>query len=250
MKAKVIGESKETMICTPLVAKNREGIVAELREVLIKQPDIIEWRADFFAGIANTREVVGMAQELSMIARDIPLIFTIRSMREGGQPIMLSAEEAIELNAAICKETDFAYVDCELSNLPQHITYLCSVAAEAGTKIIGSYHNFECTPGRDFLAGKFTEAEQYGLDVAKIAVMPQKLDDVLALLSATLEARNTLTIPIITMSMGRYGAVSRLVGGVFGSSLSFAVGVESSAPGQIPVDDLRTVLGIIEKTMG
>jgi 3-dehydroquinate dehydratase-1 len=37
---------------------------------------------------------------------------------------------------------------------------------------------------------------------------------------------------------------------VFGSSLSFAVGAASSAPGQVPIEDLNTVLGILQKSMG
>ncbi len=250
MKTKVIGEDREIMICTPLVGKNQEEIFTELQKVLSQKPDIIEWRADFFQGIANTNEVLRTAHELTLRAGDTPFIFTIRSTREGGQPIAISDKEAIVLNAAVCQETNMDYVDCELSNIPEHIKYLRSAASEYGTKIIGSFHNFDFTPDRDFLAGKFAEAEQYRLDVAKVAVMPQKPEDVLTLLCATLEAKKKLKIPLITMSMGRYGVISRMIGGVFGSSLSFAVGVGSSAPGQVPIDDLRTVLNIIEKAMG
>jgi len=49
--------------------------------------------------------------------------------------------------------------------------------------------------------------------------------------------------------MGPLGAVTRLLGGVFGSSLTFAVGATASAPGQIPIEDLQTVLAIIQKSM-
>jgi 3-dehydroquinate dehydratase-1 len=36
--------------------------------------------------------------------------------------------------------------------------------------------------------------------------------------------------------------MSRLASGVFGSALTFAVGESSSAPGQIPIEELRAVL--------
>jgi len=52
------------------------------------------------------------------------------------------------------------------------------------------------------------------------------------------------------MSMGGLGAVTRLFGGVFGSSVSFAVGQNSSAPGQVPIEDLNTVFKIISKSIG
>ena len=85
---------------------------------------------------------------------------------------------------------------------------------------------------------------------AKVAVMPRDLDDVLTLLTATRAASKKLRIPLISMSMGPLGAVTRMMGGVFGSSLSFAVGAAASAPGQVPIEDLNTALAILQKSMG
>jgi 3-dehydroquinate dehydratase-1 len=50
--------------------------------------------------------------------------------------------------------------------------------------------------------------------------------------------------------MGPLGSVTRMVGGVFGSSLSFAVGDTASAPGQIPIADLCIVYDIIRRARG
>jgi 3-dehydroquinate dehydratase-1 len=69
-------------------------------------------------------------------------------------------------------------------------------------------------------------------------------------LTATREASKKLRIPLISMSMGPLGAVTRMMGGVFGSSLSFAVGAAAPAPGQVPMEDLNTVLAIMQKSMG
>jgi 3-dehydroquinate dehydratase-1 len=41
------------------------------------------------------------------------------------------------------------------------------------------------------------------------------------------------------MSMGEEGGITRIAGGLFGSDLTFALGKASSAPGQIPIADLR-----------
>ncbi len=248
--SKIIGEGTQPLICTPLVGRKQETVLTELADVLEKKPDIIEWRADFFDAIGKTDEVVALANKIKEIAGDLPIIFTIRSAREGGQTILLSDREAIELNAAICTNTSIEYVDCELSNLPEHFQQLCKVARENSTKIIASFHNFHFTPSKKSLEQKFVQAEQYGADVAKVAVMPRTLEDVLTLLSATLEAKKKLKIPVISMSMGGLGAVTRMFGGVFGSSVSFAVGQSSSAPGQIPIEDLDTVFYIIKKSMG
>jgi 3-dehydroquinate dehydratase-1 len=92
-------------------------------------------------------------------------------------------------------------------------------------------------------------ADQLGADVAKVAVMPRNLDDVLTLLTATHEASKKLRIPLVSMSMGPLGSLTRLFGWAFGSALTFAVGASSSAPGQVPVEDLNTVLAILQRSM-
>ena len=245
----MIGSTEVPLICAPLVAKKQADLLNEAASVLAKKPDIIEWRADFFEEINQADRVIATANEIKQLAGAIPVIFTIRSTREGGQPIPLSDQAVIELNAAICRSTKIEYVDCELSNSPEHIIYLRDLAKKSGTKLIGSFHNFQRTPGLEELALKFGEAEQYLLDVAKIAVMPQNLEDVLTLLSATLQAKAKLKIPLITMSMGKFGAITRMIGGVFGSSLTFGVGSQASAPGQVPIEDLQAVLEIVRKSM-
>jgi 3-dehydroquinate dehydratase-1 len=248
---KVIGEGTRPLICTPLVGRTREEIMAELAAVLPKKPDIVEWRADYFAAIADTAAVIGTAKAIRQAVGDLPILFTIRSKREGGQPVPLPDQRAaIELNAAVCRETDVEYIDIELSNKPVDITYVRDIAHANGTKIVASYHNFDHTPSRAILRSKFAAVERYGLDICKVAVMPQSLEDVLTLLSATLEAKRKGKLPLITMSMSGYGVVTRMVGGIFGSSLTFAVGQNASAPGQVPIEDLRLVMDIVEKSTG
>jgi len=51
--------------------------------------------------------------------------------------------------------------------------------------------------------------------------------------------------PVITMSMGGTGVISRLSGEVFGSALTFALAGQASAPGQIEVARLKEVLKVI-----
>jgi len=78
-------------------------------------------------------------------------------------------------------------------------------------------------------------------------VMPQSMEDVHRLLGATLQASRTLPIPVVSMAMGGPGAVTRLCGGGFGSALTFAVGAAASAPGQIAIEEVRAVLGVLQR---
>ena len=76
--------------------------------------------------------------------------------------------------------------------------------------------------------------------------MPQSMEDVLTLLAATLLARREFPeTPLVTMSMGPLGSITRVAGWLFGSDLTFAVGVASSASGQIPADDLKKVYQVL-----
>ena len=78
--------------------------------------------------------------------------------------------------------------------------------------------------------------------------MPQSTSDVLTLLAATLEMQEQYADrPIITMSMANTGVISRLAGEVFGSAATFGAVKKASAPGQISVNDLRTVLTILHQ---
>ena len=85
--------------------------------------------------------------------------------------------------------------------------------------------------------------QELGTDVAKFAVMPTCERDVLTLLSATLTMKEQHNdTPVITMSMGRLGALSRVCGTLSGSAVTFGTAGRASAPGQLPADLLKTFL--------
>ena len=62
---------------------------------------------------------------------------------------------------------------------------------------------------------RLTAMQQTGADLPKLAAMPNSPSDVLELLAATAEMEEQHPeTPVITMSMGALGAVSRLCGDV------------------------------------
>jgi 3-dehydroquinate dehydratase-1 len=236
-------------ICTPLTGKNTDELIAELHNIIPKKPDLIEWRADFYDQIDQFDQVILTAQEISKNCSGIPMLFTIRSHKEGGQSIPLTEEGIVELLSSIC-QTDFvSMIDFEASNKPEHIKQLREVSSNHQKKLILSYHNFEYTPDKSELLDRLRVAKSYGADVAKAAVMPKDEKDVLALLEVTKDAQDELNIPIITMSMGGLGAISRMLGWMYGSAVTFAVGEKSSAPGQIPIENLREIIELVKESV-
>jgi 3-dehydroquinate dehydratase-1 len=241
--------AKLPIVCTPLVGRSREAVLDELQRVLPKQPDLLEWRVDFFQGIASSAEVISLAQEIRRTAGGIPVLFTRRSVREGGEKIALDEEGVVALYGAVLASRSVELIDFEMCNDPAHIALLRSAATASGVQLVLSFHNFQSTPGHDELCRRFALAQALGADIAKIAVMPQRLEDVLTVFSATLESSQKLDIPLVSMSMGAYGSLTRLFGWTFGSAMSFAIGAAASAPGQVPIEDLNQVLGILKKSL-
>ena len=249
VRGRAIGGGKLPAICTPLVGKSGEAILAELTANLSKKSDLVEWRADFYSGIGDSGAVVDLARRIRLACGDTPVLFTLRSAREGGEPTPLSEEEAVHLYASVCESRCVDLVDFEMSNPVDHVRHVRDVSRKHEIQMVVSYHNFRDTPALDTLLERFAQAQDLGADVAKVAVMPNDIEDVLRLLSATLQSSRRLKIPLISMSMGGWGTLTRLVGWVFGSAVTFAVGENSSAPGQVPIEDLGTVLSVMRKVM-
>ena len=236
-------------ICTPLVGGTRDALLSEMAEILPRQPDVVEWRADFFEGIGDLRPVLDTARALRAAAKGVPLLFTCRAAEEGGERLDLPESGVLELYEAVCAARCVDLVDYELSHPAEAFARLREASRNQGIALIGSYHNFDSTPPAAALLATFRDAEARGADVGKVAVMPRSPADVLTLLAATFEANQRLDIALISMSMGRYGSLSRMIGGVFGSALTFAVGKASSAPGQMPIEELRSVLAAVRRSI-
>ena len=113
-------------------------------------------------------------------------------------------------------------------------------------KVIISHHEFNETPNIDILENIFIEMFSLKADAVKIAVMPLNAEDVLKIFELTYRVKSKYpNIPLITISMGKLGVISRIAGGVFGSSLTFGTVRKESAPGQIEVEKLEKIMNVI-----
>lgn len=249
LRGRVLGDGREPLVCAPLVACDLPGLEAEAAAVLAGRPDLLEWRVDFFQAIGDTSRVVEACAMLRRVAGTTPILFTRRSIREGGQPIDVTEQQVSTLIEAVCAAGCVDLVDCELASDPEHFRRAREAASRCGALLVGSFHDFQRTPDAAELGARFAAAQRMGADVAKVAVMPAGPADVLTLLQATLQASRELTLPLISMSMGPYGVLSRVFGWMFGSSVSFAAGQHASAPGQLPMEDMRAVLEVLRRAV-
>jgi len=238
---KTIG-GPDMLICVPISEEEEFGLEQAAKNTAGLCPDIIEWRADYFKDACSPIKVIKALKLLRSIIGEIPLIFTFRSSFEGG---FGEVEEHIRyeiIRQVLCTgEADAA--DIELASCKNAIEEIKKAAYDHGIPLIIPYHNFDETPSVEFLLNKIREEVALGADIAKIAAMPRNEEDVLKLLSASLKARIEMPdTPLITVSMGTLGVISRIAGGMFGSDMTFGTGEKASAPGQIPIAELRALI--------
>ncbi len=244
IKEKTIGGAAP-LICLPLVARQRADLTGQAKELMALAPDLLEWRIDGFDNAEVIEESLQALADLRAATASVPLIFTCRIDMEGGIR-KISREKRLELMTASIRTGLPDMVDIELCNDAAFIEAILNTSERHGVKVILSFHDFEKTPDEDFIVGRLVRAQELGAHIAKAAVMPKNQKDVLVLLNATLKARTEkLQIPMVTIAMGAQGAVTRLAGGLFGSDITFAIGKNTSAPGQIPIGKLRQAMAVL-----
>lgn len=243
-----IGEG-QPKICVSMIGSSLAQLLEEAEYLKTLGADVVEWRVDFFEQVEQIKAVKEALQEIRAVLMKIPLIFTFRSAREGGEK-EISPAYYYELNKSIAETGLIDLVDVELFNEENVVKKLIDEAHSEGVYVIVSNHDFQQTPSKEEMISRLCKAQELGGDISKLAVMPTSSTDVLTLLDATNTMKEQFADrPFITMSMAGKGVISRLAGEVFGSALTFGAAQKASAPGQVPVKELRSVLNLLHSNL-
>nr|WP_315021421.1 type I 3-dehydroquinate dehydratase [uncultured Aminipila sp.] len=236
-------------ICIPIVGATKEEILTEAKSIKDLPVHMVEWRADWFEDIFNFNHVLEVLSQLRTILNEVPLLFTFRTAQEGGEKSIEIAAYA-ELNKAVARTGFIDLIDVEAFGNDHFIIPIISEAHKQGIKVIASNHDFEKTLSKNEIIRRLIKMQDIGADIAKIALMPQSKHDVLTLLEASLEmSEQHAQIPIVAISMGKDGLISRLTGELFGSAITFGSVKEASAPGQMEAKDLYEIVDLIHNNM-
>ncbi len=236
-----IGEGRPKVIL-PIVEHTETAILEQAAQFSTLRADCVEWRVDHFTACRDAGAVARCLQKLRVALKDKLLLVTFRTKAEGGEQPLTHADYLAFIRLVL--DTDCAdLIDIEFFTAGADLPALVADAHTAGAAVVCSSHDFRKTPPRAELVSRMVQMQQAGADLPKLAVMPRCRTDVLELLSATAEmADHHPETPVITMSMGALGAVSRLAGEAFGSAMTFANPGQASAPGQVPLDIVNEVL--------
>ena len=236
-------------IIVPIVGVTKEDILNEAKTFDSIPVDVVEWRVDWFEYVFEFDKVEDVLKDLRNVLGNIPLLLTFRTKKEGGEKA-IDTKDYKELNLRAAKTGYVDFIDVEIFTGDDVVREIIDGAHAAGVKVIASNHDFFKTPAKSDIIYRLRKMQDMGADIPKIAVMPQSKRDVLTLLCATEEmVTDYADRPIITMSMAGTGVISRLCGEVFGSSMTFGAAKKASAPGQMGVNDLNTVLDLLHCAM-
>lgn len=234
-------------ICVSIIGKTKAEIIAEAKALLKTKADIAEWRVDWYDSAMDTARVLQTARELRAALGNMPILFTFRTAKEGGEK-EISVEAYESLNLAVIQSGYVDMVDVEVFMDEAMAKNSIAIAHEKGVKIVASNHDFDKTPEKSEIIRRLCYMQDLGADLPKIAVMPKSKTDVTMLLDATTEMyENHATGPIVTMSMSKNGVVSRISGEIFGSAMTFGAAKKVSAPGQLEVNKLAEVLAMVHE---
>jgi 3-dehydroquinate dehydratase I len=150
-----------------------------------------------------------------------PCIATVRQTEE-------NREKRLDIFKAVIPFVDAVDIEIDASIARQVIAH-----AQAKT-IIVSEHDFEKTPDISHLESIATKAEALGAHIVKIATMANNQHDVARLLEFTAACKKDL----VTIAMGEYGNITRVLAPMFGSLFTYGFVKKSVAPGQFGVHKL------------
>ena len=225
-------------ICIPLMGETLEQIQQELEQIRKLPADLVEWRMDACREMNGAEDAVRLLREIRRVS-SVPVLCTFRTKQEGGL-WAVSPGEYVSLLESVIGSGCADLVDIELS-AGDAVPGLLALAKGHGVCTVVSSHDFHTTPCAEELYSRMKTMAELGADLPKVAVMPHTAEDVLTLLQATCRANRDFG-PVITMSMGALGAVSRVAGKTFGSCLTFGTATRASAPGQLEARQLHEML--------
>lgn len=232
----------------PITAKTKEQALAQAQVIAnTADADLAEFRIDLLSFASDTKQVIALGHELKKILGNKPMIATIRTKNEGGQ-LEISDVDYGKTYQAYLKNPFMDWLDVEMFRDQKVVSEIVQKAHQKKVLVVMSNHDFQKTPSQDEIEKRLLKQDQMGADILKIAVMPKSKQDVFTLMNATLKVSQQTTKPLLTMSMGQLGTISRVATANMGGSYSFGMIGQASAPGQIDVTKLKQILQTVQPT--
>ena len=237
----------------PIDLKKKPAIIAVILEKPLETPkkaaeigaDILEIRLDLL-GIKD-RDIAAETIRKIKSETGLPIIITTRSYIEGGKWNGRESERIGLIKDLLSLKEGPDAVDIELYIDEDERDKTVELAKNNGKTVIISSHDFSKTPSFTEMKATLEDAFIAGADIAKLAVMPRSMKNILDLLRVTLDVGGAGKA-ICTIAMGDLGKHTRVIAPYYGSVMTYA-SVENTRltpPGQLPLEKLKKIMEFLE----
>lgn len=206
-------------ICVPILGKTFDEIIEQANEAK-NVAEVIEWRADYYEDLFDEEKLNQTLLALRDEIRNIPLIFNLRTERAGGT-LDLPLNQYRLINEFVVSSRAIDLVDIEVSIVDTLSTTFIKWMQALDVRVIMSYYDFEQIPEDAVLLFRLNLIEHSGADLAKIVVTPKNEADVLRQMKIIMKAQTFVTLPIISVLLGRLGKFAQVGGSLDGSCMTY-----------------------------
>lgn len=244
-------------IAVPVTGRNHDEIITQCEDTVEGPCDIIEWRADYYLNAVEELEdkvekmkiqpdILRILHDIDYVSDSRPVIFTLRGGNQGGEK-PINRKTVFDLGRIVAQSKLVSIIDMDLfaEQGPVDVAALkkqVETIHEYGVKVILAYHNFSHMPGREEILNAVKYMRQLGADICKIAVTVNADEQWKELMDICSRVTEGDQGPVIFLAMGKEGVPTRIAGGKVGSCITYAIGTEATAPGQLYAEDLSKIL--------
>lgn len=217
------------MLCIPIIGPT----LSEASNQIKAHADLLELRLDLFHEIS--------LKDLRELRKKIerPVIFTLRKKEQGGH--YRGTEEERLQHIRQLAELHPSYLDVEYDTPPPFVQEIAKVYP--AIKLIVSYHDFQQTPLD--LEAILKQMKALPAHFYKIACQANSTNDALRMLHFVHQ-----NAPLLGMSMGKRGEITRILGPLAGSPWTYACAssTQKTAEGQLSSEELQSIYGFSRLT--
>lgn len=224
----------------PHIPKMTAGVDAvELRVDLLRSPKDFDKPGPYIPSTSYVTEQIAALRHKTAL----PMIFTVRTVSQGGQFPDHAEREAFELFFTAAR-LGVEYIDIEISWSEKNITSL--IGRKGHSQIIASWHDWS---GNMHWDGKPVEeiyhvAHKFG-DIVKIVGKANSIEDNFALRQFVSRMQTAPDAkPIIAINMGLEGQMSRILNPTF-SPVTHSLLPTAAAPGQLSFAQIQIALHLL-----
>ncbi|GAB4229406.1 MAG: bifunctional 3-dehydroquinate dehydratase/shikimate dehydrogenase [Chlamydiales bacterium] len=215
------------MICTIIKGPTIEEIHSQCQQAL-RYSNLMEWRLDLFFD-RNFKKLLEIKKSYPL-----PCIFTLRPHWEGGAFMGTEEERKAEFDHLLALKPEFCDIEWKTPR-----RFLDAYLHEnPDIKKIVSYHHFGRAPPQ--LKRRIQAMFSQPADYYKIAVHTHSLAEVMDLFALLQKSSK----PLLAMSLGEHGPLTRILGKKFGAPWVYASAFPDEGSGLMDVQSLCEVYRI------